>query len=63
VQELSVPGGASGDDFRAVVAGDPRVRGVLSDERIADAFDLARVVRHSGRAVDAIDTAPGGAAS
>jgi adenylosuccinate lyase len=63
VEELSVRGGASGDDFRAVVAGDPRVRGVLSDERVADAFDLARVVRHSGRAVDAIDTAPGGAAS
>jgi len=63
VQELSVRGGASSGDFRTIVAGDPRVRGVLSDERIADAFDLARVVRHSGRAVDAIDTAPGGAAS
>jgi adenylosuccinate lyase len=62
-QEVSARGGSNGDDFRTIVAGDSRVRGALSDERIAAAFDLARVVRHAGRAVDALDGAAGGPAS
>jgi adenylosuccinate lyase len=54
VQELAVRTGEGTTDFRSVVSADPRVRSAISDERIAEAFEVNRIVRFASRAVDAL---------
>ena len=41
--------------LRDVLAATPAVSSVLDGDALAEAFDVARVLRHAGRAVDALD--------
>jgi len=54
VQDLAIKVTDAHGDFRETVTGDERVTSVVSASRLAEAFDLHRVVHHAGRAVDAL---------
>lgn len=55
VQDLATKATDTHDDFRKIVSGDERVTAVVPAQQLSEAFDLRRVVRHAGRAVDALE--------